>query len=63
MSYRIIQNNSTYVKSVLLNNTKTQSRVYIGTLMICDGIIFIQRVVCFLSPNLGEGIENTQLVG
>ena len=24
----------------------------------CD-MIFIQRVVCFLSPSLGEGIENT----
>ena len=32
----------------------------------CNGfgldIIFIQRVVCFLSPSLGKGIENTQRV-
>jgi hypothetical protein len=28
----------------------------------CD-MIFIQRVLCFLSPSLGEGIENTQRVG
>jgi hypothetical protein len=29
--------------------------------MVCDVIImiFIQRVVCSLSPSLGEGIENT----
>ena len=26
-------------------------------------MIFIQQVVCFLSPSLGEGIENTQRVG
>jgi hypothetical protein len=28
----------------------------------CD-MIFIQRIVSFLSPSLGEGIENTQRVG
>ena len=26
-------------------------------------MIFIKRAVCFLSPNLGKGIENTQRQG
>lgn len=30
--------------------------------MICNGTIFIQLIVCYLSPPQGSGIENTLLV-
>ena len=51
---------SPYVNYKLL---KTISNIYRISHELWFDMIYIQRVVGFLSPSLGEGIENTQRVG
>ena len=62
-----VPNHKTFFKIHQLPVVSSREHNFFFRYWISEGLwldmIFIQRVVCFLSPNLGEGIENTQQVG